>query len=300
MVEENCSKLRIYFYLNYSKGNSFPSFKLPVAFYIIIFMHLYVPSAMAVVPQKLLGPALPDNETIASFTKIINSGRLDGIDLARRYWERGIQYGKLAQYNKSIADYGSAISLQPNYIAAYIERAKSYARLENYSAAFADLNRSLDIDSNNGSAYTTRAALNFLLGRYQQAAADYERYLNLYPQDMYRMLWLFLSEEYYRKNSATKVKNYVGGVNLDQWPGAILKLYLGEVDAKTLMNALSKGVSGMNAGHKCEAYYYLAQYFLLNNDRARAKELFNKAVATNAKSYIEYEFAVAYSLKIND
>jgi lipoprotein NlpI len=223
---------------------------------------------------------------------------LHGTALAQRHWERGIQYGKLGHYDKAVSDYTSAINIDPQLISAYIDRAVGYARLEKYNEAYADLNTVLQMQPNNMRAYVTRGTLSFLVGKYQDAAADFKRYLQLNPKDTYRMLWLFLSEKYHNREAVSDVPQFSAKVNLDEWPGAILKLYLGEVDADAVIEALSKGVPNMRIGHACEAYYYLAQYFLLQNDRQKALELFNKAVATKAKSYVEYEFALAYSLKL--
>ena len=256
------------------------------------------PLAHAVVPQRILGDTQPIDSTIASFNKYINSGRLTGTALAQRYWERGIQYGKLGHYDKAVSDYTAAIQINPQLISAYIDRAVGYARLEKYNEAYADLNTVLQLQPNNLRAYNTRGTLSFLVGKYQNAAADFKRYLQLNPTDIYRMLWLFLSEKHHSRQSATDVPQFSAKVNLDQWPGAILKLYLDEVESEAVIEALSKGVPNMQIGHACEAYYYLAQYFLLQNDRQKALELFNKAVATQAKSYVEYEFALAYSLKL--
>lgn len=254
--------------------------------------------AQAVVPQRILGDSRPIGETITSFDKYIESGRLQGMALAQRYWERGRQYGKLGHYGKAISDYGSAIRLNPQFVTAYIDRAIGYARLEKYDAAFSDLNSALQIEPNNLRVYITRGTLSFLLGKYQNAAADFKKYLQLKPKDIYRMLWLYLSEKYHNRNAQSEVVQFSSKVNLDEWPGALLKLYLGNVDVKTVIEALAKGVPNMKAGHACEAYYYLGQYFLLNNDRKAALEMFTKAVASNAKSYVEYEFALAYSLKL--
>lgn len=258
------------------------------------------PLALAVVPQRMLGDTQPIGDTIASFNKYIDSGRLQGKALAQRYWERGIQYGKLGHYDKAVADYTSAINLNPQLVTAYIDRGVGYARLEQYREAYADLDAALRLEPNNLRAYVTRGTLSFLVGKYEYAAADFKRSLELNPGDIYRMLWLYLSEQYHDRNAPSQVPQYSAKVNLDQWPGALLKLYMGEVDAEAVVEALSKGVPNMQIGHACEAYYYLGQYYLLHNNRQAAIELFNKAVATNAKDYVEYEFALAYSLKLRN
>lgn len=280
----------------------FSKYKQPTAISIFVFFCFVVisPAVCAVVPQRILGDTQPIGATIASFDKAIDSGRLKGDALAQRYWERGMQYAKLGHYDKAIADYTSAIDGNSKLIGAYIDRAVGYARLEKYKQAYADLDAVLQLQPNNLRAYATRGTLSFLVGKYDFAAADFKRYLNLKPDDMYRMLWLYLSEKYHDRNAAVSdVAQFSANVNLDVWPGAILKLYLGVVDADAVIKALSQGVPNMNTGNACEAYYYLAQYYLLHNDRQTALELFNKAVATRAKAYVEYEFALAYSRKLN-
>jgi lipoprotein NlpI len=264
------------------------------AFFICFFPN----TASAVVPQRILGGKQAPDATIASFTKIIESGRLSGPALAQRYWERGKHYGKLGRYENAVADYSAALDIDPGMVKVYIDRAVAYARVEKYQAAYTDFNQAAKLQPGNALVYAHRGTLSFLLGKYRDAAADFERYLGLRPTDMYRMLWLYLSEKYQDRNASSTLSKYADKVDLVQWPGAIVELYSGAVDAAAVIEALSKGVPNMRAGHKCEAYYYLAHYYLLQNDRDKAKALFNKAVATGAKSYLEYEFAVAYSLKL--
>jgi lipoprotein NlpI len=252
----------------------------------------------AIVPQRILGDPKPVDETIASFTKIIQSGRLTGEALARRYWERGKHYTKLNRYSQAIEDFTNAIQLNNNMSKAFLDRGIAFARLEQYDRAFADMGQALQLRPNNGLIFANRGALNFLLGKYTAAAADFERFLKIHNDDLYRMLWLYLSLRYAGENAQQQVTPYASSQDLVRWPGAILELYLGMVELDDLIDALSKGVPNMQAGHRCEAYYYLAQYHLVNGDREKAVQLFDKAVATEANSYLEYEFAVAYSLKL--
>ncbi|WP_455205958.1 tetratricopeptide repeat protein [Kaarinaea lacus] len=253
----------------------------------------------AIVPQKILQEgAQPLNETINSYTKIINSNRLVGSELALRYWERGKQFASLGHYDAAIDDYSKTIRLAPNFVSAYVDRAVAYARLEKYKLAYQDLNLAVKTHPDDVNVYKTRGALSFLLGKYDYAAADYKRYLQLKPGDLYRILWLHLSEKYQNRNANSSIRSYINGVDLAVWPGAIVELYAGDIEVENLSKALSQGVRDMTSGHVCEAYYYIGQYYLLQNDKSKALELFNKAVATNAKSYIEYEFALAYSRKL--
>ena len=258
----------------------------------------YAAAANAVVPQRYLKVQYPLNYTIASFNKVIDSGRYHGDDLAQLYWERAVQYSDLHHYHKAIEDYARCIKLRPGFVSAYLNRAVAYARVEQYDAAFADFKQALSRDPGNASAYNTRGALNFLLGRYQDAVTDFKHYLKLRPDDSYRLLWLYMSEKNLNPDKPGDLANYVEGVNLDIWPGAMVRLFLGEVPVDNVIKALTDNLGKWNNGSRCEAYFYLGQYYLLQGDRNKALQYFRKAVATKATGYMEYEFAVAYSLKL--
>lgn len=253
--------------------------------------------AMAIVPQRLLGEEVrPVDATILSHTKIINSGRLTAEELTKRYWERGKHYASLKQLDQAVMDYNSAINVSRSYAPAYIDRAYANARMEKYKLAFNDLHMAAKIQPNNTYVYATRGAMNFLLGRYKFAVKDFKTYLKLKPKDMYRMLWLYLSEKYQNRSAISAVPEMVKVVDLNDWPGALLRLYIGQVNAEDVIKALSE--TRMSRGHKCEAYYYLGQYYLLQNNKATALKLFKKAIATRAKAYTEYEFSLAYIEKL--
>ncbi|MGD8886727.1 MAG: tetratricopeptide repeat protein, partial [Gammaproteobacteria bacterium] len=196
---------------------------------LILISLLYSISASAIVPQRIVNEVYPLDETIASFTKVINSGRLKGSALAEIYRERGIHYAELGHYDKAVADFSNAVELNPNYVTAFIGRANAYAKLEQYKAAYQDFATAQKLSPKNTAIYIMRGSLNFLLGRFEDAVADYRYYLSLKPNDMYRMLWLHLSQKYLDKNGPSDLARYSKNVNLDEWPGALIKLYLGQV-----------------------------------------------------------------------
>lgn len=264
----------------------------------IICFSIFSTDAGAIVPQRYIKTQYPLNFTIASFNKVIDSGRYQGADLAELYWERAVQYGDLHHYTEAIADYDKAIQLKSDFVAAYLNRAVALARLEKYDAAYADFDVVLKINPTNVSAINSRAALNFLLGNYQAAIDDYQRYLKLRPDDIYRMLWLYISEKHLNTEAPSTLQQHIDGVSLDIWPGAIVRLYLGQVPVENVIKALNDNLAAWSNGSRCEAFFYLGEYFLLQGNKAEALKYFRNAVQTKAIGYMEYEFAIAYSLKL--
>lgn len=256
-------------------------------------------STSAVVPQRIINEVYPVDETIASFTKMINSKKLDDSALADLYRERGEHYSNLRHYAKSIEDLTKAIQLNHNYVTAYINRANAFAKLEQYNEAYQDFATAQKLSPKNKTIYVLRGSLSFLLGRFKDAVADYRYYLSLVPDDMYRMLWLHLSQAYMDNSKATDLAAYAGRVNLDVWPGALIKLYLGQVSAKDFIDAFSKNIGSMKPEFLCEGFYYLGQYMLLTGDRKLAADSFRQAAKTNAKNTVEYQFALAYLARLS-
>jgi lipoprotein NlpI len=251
-------------------------------------------NAQAIVPQRYLKDIYPVDDAIASFNKMIRSENRSSNKLADLYRGRGLHFAELHRYREAIDDYTRSLNVNSTNVISYINRAVAYARLEQYQEAFADFNKAEKLDVNNEAIYKNRGALNFLLGHFEDAIRDYKYYLSLRPGDMYRMIWLHLSQKYLNKNADSSLDRYVKNVNLEQWPGAIVKLYRGEVSVETFLEAFSRKGAHWDSGSLCEAYYYLGQYFLLNGQRSLAVDALHKAVRTNATSYIEYEFATAY------
>ena len=265
----------------------------------------------AVVPARYLGSEQALNLTIASFTKVINSNRLSESALAERYIERGLEYGRLFRYQRSVADFSKAIALnQSSAKVAYVHRAFAYARLENYDKAFQDFTAVLSGNTQNLSALDLsairqRAALHYLRGHYQQAAQDFSLYLRYKPTDMYRMLWMYLAEFYANSgdaelsnSAASLIRQYSEKSDLQQWPGALLQLYMGDIPLDNLLLALKPILSSWDANYRCEVYFYVGQYHLLQGNKVQAIRYFDQAVKTKAKSLIEYEFSVAYLRKL--
>lgn len=265
----------------------------------VILCIFYLSNAFAIVPQRIVNEVYPIDETIASFTKVINSKRLDDSALAELYRERGVHYSNLGHYGKSINDLSNAIKLNNNYVTAYISRANAYAKLERYNEAYQDFATAQQLSPKNKSIYVLRGSLSFLLGRFNDAVSDYQYYLKLVPDDMYRMMWLHLSQSYQDANKATDLAKYAQGINLDVWPGALIKLYLGQVGAKDFLEAFQKNIGSMSPEFLCEGFYYLGQYLLLTGERKLAADSFRQAVKTSARKTVEYQFALAYLARLS-
>lgn len=261
-------------------------------------LYFFSMAAQAVVPQKYLGKPLPTDLTITSLTKSIDSGRLAKQALADFYWQRGSHYATLRQHVSAIADFTETLTHAPNSIKAYVSRAVSFARIEQYQEAFTDLSLAGKLNPRYELVYAVRGGLNYYLRRYLQAVDDYKKYLILKPADMYRMIWLHLSEKRLNPIGETSLAKRFDKSKREEWPGAMVEVFLGDLLPEDLVAALEKKDQARDSGLLCEAYFYLGQYYLLLKNNQLAQRYFNLAVNTGASDYVEYEFAKAFLLQL--
>lgn len=82
---------------------------------------------------------------------------------------------------QALADYTSAIELDPQNPKAYNNRANAYASLGNEESALDDYDSALELDSTLSLTYFNRGLLHYRAGNHDQAIADLETYLELVP-----------------------------------------------------------------------------------------------------------------------
>ena len=95
------------------------------------------------------------------------------------YNNRGIAKGNLKQHSAAIADYDTAIRLDPDDASAYYNRGVAKANLEKYKTAIADFDIAIRLKPDHAKAYHGRGLMKALLGRTSEAKQDYQTALKL-------------------------------------------------------------------------------------------------------------------------
>jgi tetratricopeptide (TPR) repeat protein len=116
---------------------------------------------------------------VAACTRALESGRLNRTDRVRAYNSRGNLWQWKGEYDRAIADYTAAISINPKYSRAYIGRGVAYAEKHDYDRALADYNIAIQLDSKDAVAYNNRGVAWKNKGEYDLAIADYNTAIKL-------------------------------------------------------------------------------------------------------------------------
>ena len=118
-----------------------------------------------------------DNE-IADYTTAI------GIDpkFTIAWYSRGVAFGSLGQWEKAVADYSKAIEIDRGYSDALISRGVAFGSLGQWDKAIADYSMAVKINPNNAQAYSNRGIAYGKCGQLNNAIADYSKAIEINPE----------------------------------------------------------------------------------------------------------------------
>jgi tetratricopeptide (TPR) repeat protein len=114
---------------------------------------------------------------------LIRSGRFQGSVLANLYFFRGIAFSRARRHRSAVADYSSAIELNPLWFAPYHNRGADYRALGKPREAIKDFSVAITLAPRSVDAYVARGVVYHLdLKRRRRAIADYNRALKINPK----------------------------------------------------------------------------------------------------------------------
>ncbi len=147
-------------------------------------------------------------------TRVIGNTKLEGKELARVYYERGLKYRLTKQYNNALADVNTAIKLDPEFNFAYTLRAHVYADLGDFDKALADHTTILKMTPDSAVAYTGRAIEYMRQKKYDLAFADLNKSLQLNPKYFYG--YFYRGDAYIETNDVRRaVADYEMAASID-------------------------------------------------------------------------------------
>ncbi len=111
------------------------------------------------------------NEVIEVCTQII---QLDPNN-AKVFYNCGIAYANLKQFEKAIQDYNKAIELEPNDAEFFYSRGNAYANLKQFEKAIQDYNKAIESNSKYAKAFNNRGNAYANLKQFEKAIQDYNK-----------------------------------------------------------------------------------------------------------------------------
>ncbi len=200
---------------------------------------------------------------------------------ARTFNERGRAHHKGGDNARAIADYDAALRLFPHYSAAFRNRGTAHLFQGRLSAAIADFDAAIDGVNYDPASHALRGIARYFQGRHAAAARDISTAIELaypYPQ---AALWIYLAN----RDAATLAAN-ARDLSDGNWPDPLIQVFLGALSPDAAL-AAAKG-----RGQQTQAHFYFGQLAALHGDTATSRAHFTAAIELQIVDAIEYAGSV--------
>ncbi len=212
---------------------------------------------------------------------------------AEAYLGRGWAHLAKGNHGQAIRNYGEAIALDPSLAEAHFARGWAYEQLGQRDRAIEEYGEAIRIAPGHGDARFSRGILRFYSGQPEPAAEDFSAILEGSGGGLraYALLWLYLSRARAGGEPDRELQAYAGRLDLDPWPGIIVKMYMGQVPVSQVLAATRDTDARKQRENECVAFFFLGQERLVKGDREKAAEYFQKTLDTGITDYRQYAAA---------
>lgn len=127
-------------------------------------------------------------DQVDACTKLIDTRRLQGKDLARALYQRGSGYAAMGDYKTAVREFTQALKFAPGSTDALYNRGGAYSKLGRWDEAMADFDAVLKIVPNDPNTFYARAWVHAQRGEDAAAIADLDQVLGEAPDDQEGLL----------------------------------------------------------------------------------------------------------------
>ena len=205
---------------------------------------------------------------------------------------------KMAQsdFDGAIADFTKAVELNPKHDYAYANRGIAKYDKSDLEGALTDLTKEIKLNPKSGEAYRYRAYVLYDQQSWASALPDFRKSCDLNPADKdYSQLriWLIRARLGERDAATRDLAQFLKGRKADDWPRKIIRFLLGELPEVDFLKAAESENAKTDRERKCEASFYVGTRSLIEGDKDKAKEYFQKCLDSGVKTFFEHRSALA-------
>jgi len=252
---------------------------------------------------------------------------------AEAYSVRGDLERREGQLPEALADCNKAIKLNPENVDAYSIRGLTKRAMGNLDDALADANTAVKLNSKDVRALIDRSVIKYNKGDGEGAFADCQEVLRINSKNtradyvmgcfysnshqftnalaVFRQvnefdpetkdyaefrLWLIQARLGRQEKATEELQNYWknqnNGIKME-WLPIICQFLTGEITEQNFLKAAESTDRQKDTDQHCEAFFYAASKRLIAGDKTGATIYFQKCLATNDKSFLEYQSAKA-------
>ena len=200
-------------------------------------------------------------------------------DFADAYSNRGGVHLMQGDAEKAIADFGEAIRLRESDPVFWANRANAYLALGRYKEAIGDFDRAQRIDPGNAGVYLGRGRARMYSDAIAAAVEDLQTAVRLRPSNPNPAIWLHIARVHQAYADRQELEANSARVTRDQWPSAVLDLYLGNVDTGRVRQLAEEGHASQAARRLCEADFYIGEFLTHNGNTPDGRQILQTVMA---------------------
>ena len=184
----------------------------------------------------------------------------------------------IRQYREAIATYTKGLALDLNDTAFYRERGHRHLSVREFDQAYADLSRGLVLDRTDYGCLYHLGIISFLRGDFAEAAKTFARALPLAPDSSEKAgstdwLWMSLARGGRLADANAMLARRPDSLHTNIVYTKRLRLYRGEVSPDSVITPADTDDITV-----ATLSYGIGDWYLVNNDTARAREWFERAI----------------------
>lgn len=240
------------------------------------------------------------------------------------YYYLGLIYDKKKSYDKSIIEYNKAIKLKSNYFYAYVSRGTAYLNLDENEKALNDFKKAIELDKKSYESLTYYGLSLIYTGDQKEALNVLDKAIKLNPKSDEAFIYKGLSY-YFAKNFNNALMNFEEAIKVNSkftftyFLHLVASYKISESKFNSSKDLLNQKKSGLEFGvllystaefmdnkktsvdliketgndnvKLCTAYFAIGYKYLFENNKAKAKEFFQKCIDTKAFEIIAYRLA---------
>lgn len=270
------------------------------------------------------------DQGIEHSNNVTNDGRV-----ARLYFHRGKARAEVKNYKSALENFDKAIHLDDTHCASYIERAKAYLRMDSIDKAIMDsesadrlckeqkhakiarsqaiarhaqalrakgeidtvidkLREAIELHKKNTLALKDLGVAFLLKGQHSEAVTSLEQSIAAAGYNPpYTAIWLYLAQAKSGDAEARKdLQERSLTLEKNKWPYPAVWMFLGDLEPAGVLARTT------HKSDKCEAYFHIGQWFLLQGERKRAMKCFQRVNSENCPKV--YNETIGAKLELKD
>lgn len=229
-------------------------------------------------------------QRLSKLNKTIESGRLQGDDLAAAYCDKAETLADMEQIAQGSAEAERALALAPDLARAWSCRANLNFSRGQFLQSIADHTKALALGGDPFEVYYRRGVSRYYASKLPEALQDFERAITQAPHDSakrYAMLWMTWTARALKRplpELVTQATPPAGGT----WPWPAQAMLMGRVTESQVLEFVEGKTGDDKQLALTEAWFYIGQNQLLAGNTELAVASFEKARQQAVTVYLEH------------